>query len=79
MDRIEKALRKLSPKERVRVRHILERFQRKDVRGLDMQKLKARSDVFRVHKGDIRIIFRTKGDDIFVLAIERRSESTYRL
>lgn len=78
MDRVEKALRKLSRYERERVRQVLERLQRKDVRGLDVQKLKGRNDIFRVRKGDMRIIFRIAGDAIFVLAVERRSEKTYR-
>lgn len=78
MDRIEKALRKLSAKERERIKRVLVQLQKKDVRGLDIQKLKGRSDIFRVRTGDIRVIFRTAGDVVFVLAIERRSETTYR-
>ena len=47
--------------------------------GLGHKKLKGRDDIFRVRKGSLRIIYRTdaKGK-IFVLAIERRREDTYK-
>ncbi len=77
MDRIEKELLKLSPKERARVREILEKILRKDMKGVEVKKLKARKDIFRVRKGNIRIIYRDGGGDISILAIERRNENTY--
>ncbi|MEK7542234.1 MAG: type II toxin-antitoxin system RelE/ParE family toxin [Patescibacteria group bacterium] len=80
MDKIEKAFRKLSEKERRIVKEILLKLEKGDVSSLDAKKLKTRGDIFRVRKGDIRIIYR-KGNakqEIFILAIERRSEKTYR-
>lgn len=47
--------------------------------GLDIKKLRGYQDVFRVRKGRIRIIFKHDRKDIYVLTIERRSESTYKL
>lgn len=78
MDKIDKALRKLSLRERERVKEILKRLNAGNFRNLDIKKLKGRDDIFRIRKGDIRIIYRTFGKEIFILAIERRSEKTYK-
>ncbi len=78
MDKIQKALNKLSVKEKKLVKDILLRLNAGDVLGLDIQKLKGHADIFRVRKSDLRIIYRQKNQAIFVLAIERRSEKTYR-
>lgn len=77
MDRIEKALVKLTPKERTWVRQILRRLIAGDTKGLNIKKLKGREDIFRVRKGTIRIIYRAVKNGIFILAIEHRSEDTY--
>lgn len=80
MDKIEKALQKLSPKDRTWVKEILGRLDKNNVVGLDIKKLKGRDDIYRVRKGDIRIIYCVKsGGDRFVLAIEHRNEKTYKL
>jgi len=79
MDKIEKALKKLSQKEKKSVGDILEKLNKNNLIGLNVQKLKGREGIFRVRKGDIRIICRKTDDDkIFILAIERRSEKTYK-
>lgn len=78
MDKIEKALRTLSVKERQRVKEILEQLGSGGAKNLDIKKLKGREDIFRVRKGTLRILYRL--DDkkrIFLLAIERRKEDTY--
>ncbi len=78
MDAIEKALARLSEKERGRVKDALARLVAGDMRGLDIKKLKGRDDIFRVRKGDLRILYRIHGGQLFILAIERRGEKTYR-
>ena len=77
MDKIEKFLARLSPREREALRLLLVRLSRGEYKGLDIKKLKGRSDIFRIRKGDIRIIYRVVGRKIFILAIERRGEKTY--
>jgi len=79
MDAIQKALKKLTAKERARVKEILAKVAANKMQGLDIKKLQGRDDIFRVRKGDIRIIYRTSGKTISVLLIERRSEKTYNL
>ena len=78
MDDLEKSLRKLTAGERKQVKGILARLATSDFQGLDLKKLKGSENIFRVRKGDIRIIYRKDGSKLFVLAIERRSEGTYR-
>lgn len=79
MDKIEKALKRFSEKERVWVKTILRQLRTGDVSGLRIKKLKFREDVFRVRKGKIRIIYRKDVDNkIFILVIDRRREDTYK-
>jgi len=78
MDKIKKALKKLSEKERKMVKNILAKLQKEDVRDLDVKKLKGRDDIFRIRKRNIRIIFQKTGKGIFILSIERRREKTYK-
>jgi len=78
MDKIEKALNRLNDKERRWVKRILKQLSAGDYKDLDIRKLKAREDVFRIRKGNIRIIYQVRNSDIYILAIERRSEKTYR-
>jgi len=78
MDKITKALRKLTLKERERIKQILRQLNSRNINGLDVKKLKGREDIFRLRKGDIRIIYRLAEKEIFILAIERRNEKTYK-
>jgi len=78
MDKIEKALARLSSKEQRWVKEILIDLNSNNDAQLHIQKLKGHTDIYRVRKGDIRIIYRKTLGEIFVLAIERRSEKTYR-
>lgn len=78
MDKLDKALKKLTEKERHKIREILTQLKAGSFKNLDIKKLKDREDIFRVRKGDLRIIYRLTEESIFILAIERRSEKTYR-
>jgi mRNA-degrading endonuclease RelE of RelBE toxin-antitoxin system len=78
MDKIKKALNRLSPRERQKFKEILLQIDVGDFKDLDLKKLKGRNDIFRVRRGNIRIIFRKKDDSIRILSLERRSSKTYR-
>jgi len=78
MDKISKALKRFSVKEREWIKVILEKIKKSDYKGLKIKKLKARQDIFRAKKGSIRIIYRIKNKRIILLAIERRSDNTYK-
>lgn len=79
VDRIQKTLLKLSAKERKEVFNILEAILSGRLERLDVKKLAGNTDVYRVRKGKVRVIFLlSKTEDPQILAIERRSDNTYR-
>jgi len=79
MDKIEKALKKLSTIDRNRIKQILTQFKKNNIEKLDIKKLKGRDDIFRIHSGNIRIIYRVDNNKIFILSVARRNEKTYKL
>lgn len=78
MDRISKALKKLSAEEGEAVKGLLRRIEIKDFKDMDIKKLTGHQDIFRVRKGRIRIIFRITGDSVYLLEVGGRSENTYK-
>lgn len=78
MDKIQKALAKLTAKEREMVRQIFKQLLVGNNFGLQIQKLKGHQEIFRVRKERLRIIYRQTENDVNVLTIERRSDNTYR-
>ncbi len=79
MDKIEKALAKLNRKERERINGLLLKLYSGDIKNLDIKKLQGREDIFRIRRGDFRIIYRIQDDIVYILGIERRNERTYKL
>jgi len=78
MDRIKKALDKLGFQEKQKVKEILLQIDKGSSQNLDVKKLKGIDNIFRVRKGNIRIIFRKKNNSIKILTIERRGSKTYK-
>lgn len=79
MDKINKALINLTLKERKMVKSILLKIKNNSFFDLDIKKLKNYDNIFRVRKGKIRIIFKKeKNSKYFILAIEKRSDRTYK-
>lgn len=77
-DRIDKALGRLTDSERGKIKTLLRRIVSGDISGMDIKKLKGRMDIFRVRQGKMRIIFRKdESGDMFILAVERRGDTTY--
>ena len=77
MDKISKALKKLTEKERDVVTDILRSIKDDNIGDLDIKKLKGRDNIFRARKGKIRIIFQRVKNNFLILSIERRSSKTY--
>lgn len=78
MDKIEKALNKLSNKERESTKIILNQLFARRFHNLHIKKLKGRNDIYRLRRGRIRIIYRVDDKDIiYILSIERRPDTTY--
>jgi len=78
MKKLEKSLKRLSPKETKAVEKVVERLTKGEWMGLDVVKLKGTTDIFRVRVGRLRVIFRQHAKEVDILVIERRSEKTYR-
>lgn len=78
VDRMLKVLKKLSRQERAEADRIIELILMNRLEDLDVKKLKGTSNVYRVRKGSVRIIFRKVDPVNRLVAIERRSEKTYR-
>lgn len=79
VDRIEKALRRLSGKERQAIKSIVQRLKSGNITGLDIKKLKGNTAIYRVWKGSMRIMYVVGTNrNIKILAIERRSDTTYK-
>jgi mRNA-degrading endonuclease RelE of RelBE toxin-antitoxin system len=79
MNPIQKALKKFSAKELVWVKNILIALQKNKTAGLDIKKLKGRDDIFRVRKGNLRVIYRRVNQKNLILHIGRRNEGMYDL
>ena len=78
MDKISKALAKLSVKEKEAMAEIFAKIQTGKIAGLDLKKLKGYDDIYRVRLGRWRVIYRTdnKGK-IFLVSFDRRNDHTY--
>lgn len=57
VNKIDKALLKLSKKEQIELRKLFLLIKNGDVFDLDIKKLKDRQDIYRIRKGLMRIIF----------------------
>ncbi|MFA5995358.1 MAG: hypothetical protein WCW27_03070 [Patescibacteria group bacterium] len=77
MDKITKALLRLTPKEQVLFKQLLLQINAGQYANLDCKRLKGQVNIYRVRKGKYRIIFRVTNHDIFILALEQRSDNTY--
>jgi len=77
MNKLAKALAKMPTKDRTKIKNIVEQIAQGNYQNLDLNKLVGRDDIYRVRQGDWRIIFRMVQDEVYILAIERRSDNTY--
>ncbi len=77
-DKIKKLLAKLSVQERELVKLLILRVKLEDNVGLDIKQLKGHTDLFRVRKGRLRIVYRKDADNFLIVRIDRRNEKTYK-
>ncbi|OGZ28317.1 MAG: hypothetical protein A2931_01255 [Candidatus Niyogibacteria bacterium RIFCSPLOWO2_01_FULL_45_48] len=80
MKNFERELKKFSQKEIRRIEFLLRKIIVKNFKGLDLKKLKGLKNIFRLRKGRIRVIFSLEDKkEPRILAIERKSDTTYNL
>ena len=78
MDKIDKALSRLTFKEKERMKDIIKALQLGRFDNMDIKKLKGFKDVFRVRKGELRIVYQLLGRRIIILKVDKRKEDTYK-
>lgn len=79
MDKITKALNKLSKIDKQVVKKLLLAILMDKWQGLDVKKLKGYNSIFRIRKGKLRIIINKEGTKIKIVKIEKRNDKTYKL
>ena len=79
MPDLKKLLSKFGKKERKVLESLTEKIISLQWRGLGIKKLKGYEGIYRVRKGDLRLVFQRKNKNIFILTIERRSEKNYKM
>ena len=77
MDKISKFLKKLPKDSRYRLEQLISQILGGDLSELDVKKLKGEVNLFRVRKGDLRIIFLKTKDTVRIIDIDRRNDTTY--
>lgn len=77
MDKIEKLLRKINKKDRLRLLEITEKLIRGKRKEIDIKKIR-KTDFFRVRLGRFRIIFHIHEKTIIIDNIRVRNDKTYK-
>ncbi len=78
VDRISKAVAKLSGPEQKRVWEVFDAILSGEIAGLDVKKIKNENNVFRVRCGQIRVVYKRENKKILFISVGRRNEKTYR-
>ncbi len=78
MEKIKKFLLKLSKIEREKIESAVVKIAADDISNLDVKKLKGYEDIFRIHVGKNRIIFKRNEHQNRILEISRRSDIAYK-
>lgn len=76
-DHIQKFLRKIPEWQKRQLERLIEALLNGETIGLDIKKLKNSKNIYRARKGDMRVIYRVAKKEIIIIAIERRSDTTY--
>lgn len=77
-DRIEKFLAKLNKKESETYRDIVKAILSNNFDMYDVKKMSGYSNIFRIRKGRLRIIFKKDDEGNEILHVGNRDENTYR-
>ena len=79
MPSLKKLLSRFNRKEREIIELMIGKIISRNWDDLDIKKLKGYHDIFRLRKGDIRIIYQIINKKIYILNIANRKETTYNL
>ena len=79
MDKIDKAIQKLTKKEKKWIKEVVKALRSGRFDNLDIKKLKGEDNIFRVRKGKVRIVYQIRDGNTFILKVGHRKEDTYKL
>ena len=79
MPSLKKLLSRFNRKEREIIELMIGKIISRNWDNLDIKKLKGYHDIFRLRKGDIRIIYQIINKRVSILNIANRKETTYNL
>ncbi len=74
---LEKFLARVTEKEKKFLGAIIEKIVDGNLKNLDVKKLSGHDGIFRVRKGNFRVMFMVTKTDVKIISIERRSDTTY--
>jgi mRNA-degrading endonuclease RelE of RelBE toxin-antitoxin system len=78
MDKITKFLKRLSSKEQERMMEVVTDIIAGNTAQYDSKKLKGHANIYRIRIGDIRVIYLDLKTERNIIAMDRRSEKTYK-
>jgi len=77
-DKITKFLKSLSAKDYAILIDVLERISKNSLSGFDIKKMIGYKSLYRIRKGNYRIIFEQLDGRNMILSIDKRDGNTYR-
>lgn len=74
MDKIQKALDKLTKKKRAVIFEILQKITSNDLSDLKPKKLRGFSNYYRIRSGDLRLVYKTEDNKNILVNIDNRKD-----
>lgn len=78
MNKVDKAIAKLSKEYREAFDFLMYKLKARDFTGLKISKLKGQKDVYRFKHGRLRVIYFYNGISLQILDVGLRNDNTYR-
>ena len=79
MNKIEKFIRKLSSDRQIEVAILIKQIVSGNWFGLNVKKLQGKEDLFRVRRGNIRVIFSKDNDGVIMIKkLQYKNDNTYK-
>ena len=78
MDKIKKVLRKYPRKTQLMLKAIFDEILSGKTDGYDVVKLTGMRNLYRIRKGDFRIIFKMSGENFEIVRITTRGDTTHK-
>ena len=78
MNKLQKFLSKLNPEERIVANELIDKIISNNSVGLNVKKLKGSDNLYRIRKGDLRLIYlKNENGIISILDAGKKNDTTY--